>query len=132
MGIDLSKPLKDIPLDDEKNFRDFGQACAVRVATSEIRAYKVAFILQVLNHVSDDLTSDDLDKIEVRVKALFNQKLKDERGKDTKKKATKAPKINVERGDGRNTRTNAGYDMYEVEGMEGTDQYGGYDEIDFM
>lgn len=120
-------------LEEEKHFKDFGQACAVRVASSEIRAHKVAYLIQVLNHVSEDLTSEDLDKIEVRVKALFNQKLKDEKGKDNnKKKGGKAPKLHVERDGPRNIKTNAGYDMYEVEGMEGTEQYGGYDEVDFM
>lgn len=91
----------------------------------------VAFANQFLTSISEELTSDDISKIQAKANVLFNNKLKEERGKDSKgKKSAKPPKLNVERGI--RSLTNAGYDMYEVEGLEGGEDYGGYDKVDFM
>lgn len=131
MSIDIKTPISDVTLDDENDYTAFAQIIGLKVGTSAIRANMVAFSVQLLSSLYEELTSEDLDKIGQKAKTLFNQKLKEEKSKDAPKKKSKAPKINVERGGPRNL-SNPGYDMYEVEGMEGTEQYGGYDEVDFM
>jgi hypothetical protein len=131
MSIDIRTPIADVALDDENDFIAFGQIIGLKVGTSAIRANMVAFTVQLLTSLADELTSEDFDKIGQKAKTLFNNKLKDEKGKDATKKKNKAPKINADRG-GPRMLTNPGYDMYEVEGMEGTETYGGYDEVDFM
>jgi Translation initiation factor eIF3 subunit len=131
MSIDIKTPISEVELEDEHDFIAFAQIIGLKVGTSAIRANMVAFTVQLLTSLSEELTSEDFDKIGQKAKTLFNNKLKEEKGKDANKKKSKAPKINADRGGPRNL-SNPGYDMYEVEGMEGTEQYGGYDEVDFM
>jgi len=131
MSIDIKTPIADVVLEDRHDYTAFAQVIGLKVGTSALRSNMVAFTLQLLSSLSDELTSEDFDTIGQKAKTLFNNKLKEEKGKDANKKKSKAPKINADRG-GPRMLSNPGYDMYEVEGMEGTEQYGGYDEVDFM
>ena len=124
MGIDITKSIDEIQLKDKNDFDAFSQMVSLKLSTNPTRTYMVNFINDLIQNVSDHLTSDDVSKIQAKATVIFNQKLKE---KQPVKKKAKPKKLQQD-----NNLRNVGYDLYEVEGEEGTEDYGGYNEVDFM
>lgn len=129
MGLDVRKPIDEIALTDENDYNTFAKIIALKVGGAQIKGHMIAFANQLLIDLADKLSSEDLGKIQSKLTVTFNQKLKDEKGKDNKKsKGAKQPKVNA----GPRSLKNAGYDMYEVDDMEGGEEYRAEDQGDFM
>lgn len=126
MGLDIKKSIDSVELKTLDDYNTFAQLIWVKLSADGTRSQIVEFMGQMLKSMEEDVTSEDYSKLQSKLTVLFNNKLKAEKGKDNKKKNTK-PSLNRGR-PGRNEH----YEMYEIEGQEGTDDYGGYDEIDFM
>jgi hypothetical protein len=127
-GSDISKSLLDITLKKEADYVNLASVIYLKLKDADSRSYLVAFLNELNKKLADDITSEDIGNVQSKLTVLFNEKLKQEKGKDGKKKA-KGPTVKVERPDTKYDR-NAAFDMYQVEGVEGGDDYGGYNKID--
>lgn len=128
MGIDIQTSIEEIPLKAEADFANFASIIQLKLKTANPkRAFLVTFANEILKNMAESLTSDDLDKIEKKLKVLFNDKLKEEKG-PTKTKKTTGKSVKVDKPG----QLKTAYEDYEVEGMTGTNEYGGYNDVDFM
>lgn len=130
MGIDIKTPVDDIKLKAEDDFVAFAQLIGLKLSTNPTRSHIVSFMNELVTAISAELTSDDLSKIQSKVSFQFNQKLKESQNKQ-KKPAKKGPKLRTD-GSPKTFARNVGFDMYEDQEAGGTEDYGGYNEVDFM
>lgn len=129
MGIDIKTSVEEIPLTKDVDYANFASIIHLKLKTANPKKpHLVAFANDLLKHISELLGSDELDKIEKKVKILFNDKLKEEKGPAPKKKAAAGKSVKVDRPN----NMKSAYQDYEEEGMEGTNEYGGYNDVDFM
>ena len=130
MGMDVKKPIDEIILADDYDYSSFAKLVALKVSAASVRSHMISFANQFLLDLTEKLTSEDIGKIQSKLTVAFNTKLKEEKGKDSKKsKGSKQPKLNA--GGARDLK-NAGYDMYEVDGVAGGEEYRPEDQGDFM
>jgi len=127
-GNDSGSSIIDLKLDNEIDYISFGKVITTKVEKAKSRKWIVEFFGKMFKELEPVFTSKEYSDVQAKITPLLNAAIQKEKGKDGKKKKTKAPSLQVNKAQRENT------DLYQdygdIGGNGGNVDGGRYDDDD--
>ena len=85
-GADIGKSLLEYDLQSEADYVNFAKVVYLKLEHAPSRKYMISFVNSLLQQMNEKFRSEDLQEVQDKTTVLINAKIKEEKGKDNKKK----------------------------------------------
>lgn len=85
-GADIGKSLLDYDLQTEADYVNFAKVVYLKIEHAPNKRFMISFANALLQQMNEKMRSEDLQEVQDKTTVLINNKIKQEKGKDTKKK----------------------------------------------